>query len=78
LGGTSRSEQLAEFIDCEASILDDPRHSNGINGVMPWNRNLSNAVAHDDVLPLSQDTEARPLKCSNGLKVINTGQLRHN
>ena len=43
--------QFAKLVESEASVFDNAGHRNRIDGVMPWNRDLASAIAHDDVLP---------------------------
>jgi hypothetical protein len=73
-----RSEELAEFIDGEAGVADDPCHSNGIDGVVPRDCNFANAVRHDDVFGLSQDPKPGLFQGPNCPEMIDSGQLRHN
>lgn len=54
---TPGSEQFAEFVDSQASVFDYTGHRDGIDGVMPRNCNLADAVGHDNVLTLAQDSK---------------------
>ena len=77
LGTRPGSEQFAKFVDSQACILDDTSHGDGIDGVVRWNGNFADAVGHDDMLTLAQNSEACLLQGPNSLGMINTGQLSH-
>lgn len=75
--GTAWLEQLAELIDGEASVADNPGHSDRVHGIVSRDCDPANAISHDDVLALPQNPKPSFLQGSNGNEMIDAGQLRH-
>jgi hypothetical protein len=75
--GRALSEEFLELFDVEASITSNASHSKSIYWIVARNRHNANAVRHHAVLPLTHDAKAGLLQSLNGIKVIDSRNLRH-
>ncbi len=72
------SEQLAEFFNAEAGVLDDASHGIGVNGIVARNRKEAPAIGHYDMFfSLAQDCETGLFQGSYGMQVFDPGKLGH-
>ena len=70
-------KKLLELFDAQTSVTNDAAHGEFIDGVVARDRENAAPVTHHNVLPLADDLETGLSQSTNGPKVINAGQLRH-
>ncbi len=64
------SEKLTELLHRQTGIANEPAHREGLDWVVPWQRELPVSVAHNDVLALSDDSKTDLLEAANGVQVV--------
>ena len=72
-----RSQQRLERVDGQASVAYDTAHGEGVHGIVAGDGQNTDAVGHDDVLALAGDTKTSFLQGTNGIEVVDAGQLTH-
>ena len=70
IGEPPLSEQFAKLLDGHAGVADDAAHRERLDRVVSGNDDLTNAVAHDDVLALTNDPKARFLQGADRVQVV--------
>ena len=63
-------QQLTKLLYGKTCIARDTTHGEGIDGIVPRNRNDARAVAHYDVLSLAHDSKASFLKRAHSVQVV--------
>ena len=72
-------QQFFEFINGKSGVPDYTTHCVGIDRIITGDSEESCAVRHDDMFsPISKYTEPCFFQCSDGSKMINSGDLWHN
>ena len=74
-GGQSELQEFAELLHRKASIACDAAHCDGVNRVVTRNGEDSRPVAHDDVLALAKDSEARFFERPDCIKMVDAREL---
>jgi hypothetical protein len=72
-----RLQQLPKLIFSEPRVADDAAHGECVHGVVSWDGYNPDAVSHYDVLTLAGDSKAGLLQDSDGILMIDAGDLRH-
>ena len=70
-----RSQQLAKLLDRESSIANDTAHGDGIDRVVTRNGQDACAIAHNNVLSLTEDRKSGLFEGSYCVKVIDARKL---
>jgi hypothetical protein len=70
-------QELAEFLRRQPRILGNSAHGERLNRIMPWNCDLTSAIAHNNVFALPDDLEPSLFQGADGVQVVNTGNSRH-
>jgi len=76
-GSASGLQQFAKLVDGQTRVLYNSTHRDGIHRIVTRNDYFSLSVRHHDMLALAKNPETSVLQCSNDIKVIDSGQLRH-
>lgn len=74
---TVGSKQLPKLVHSEPSIFRDATHGKRLNGIVAWDGDLADAIAHDDVLSLPNDLKAGLFKSADGIEMMNPRDFRH-
>jgi hypothetical protein len=72
----ARSESCPELLDGQTGGTHDPRHREGVHGVVARDGQDALTVGHHDVPSLPRDPEAGSLQRAHGVQVIDAGQSR--
>ena len=73
--GRGELQQFAELLDRKAGVAHDAAHGDGVDRVVARNSEDSRPVAHDDVLALAKDNEARLFERPDCIKMIDAREL---
>jgi hypothetical protein len=68
--GPRIDQQLAKFLNRQAGILYDPAQRERLDRIVPRNCDLAWSIAHDNVLALANDREARLFQSPYRIQVI--------
>lgn len=75
--GGDDSDELAKFFRSEPRITNNSTHRERVNGIMAGYCDDMGTIGHDDVLPLTNNEEARFLKGVHRDEVIDARDLGH-
>lgn len=73
----SRSHQLAKFVARQSGVANDSGQCKGLDWIVARNGDLPLAIAHDDVLTLSDDFEADLFEGTYRLQMIDARDPCH-
>jgi len=69
-------QKIAKLLRSESGVAHASPEREGVDRVVPWNRQDAHAVRHDDVLALTDDGKPGFLQSAHGIEVIDAGDLR--
>ena len=61
----------------QSGILHNPAQRKRLDRIVPWNRHLTDAISHHDVLALADDRKPRFFQSPNRIQVIDPHNLGH-
>jgi hypothetical protein len=70
-------EQIAKLFERKSGIANNGEHREGIDGIVPRDRDGSATVGHDNMPTLPNHFKASSFQSPHGLKVIDAGKLPH-